>query len=313
MKSLRYMKLLLFILAFVYSNYSCDRNEYSFEYHAEPVSEIGTKLVNGTQLFAQIFSDSSYTVVAGVTATEIEYLSEKGLAMKLFVFEVDLSNPDISIEASSPNDKPQFAMQQMTQQATYPDADGHKVWAGINADFYNMSTGEPRGVFYKKGTALRTTFDSGTRSFFAIMKDKTALVASSQEYAAIAATGNIQEAVGGSVSLVTNGNVVSHTDETIEPRTCIGISEDGRKIFMLAVDGRNFWYSNGMQFEELGACMRAMGAHNAINLDGGGSTTFFIRTTPAFDEGRFQVRNWPTDGGGKERAVANGLLIISKK
>lgn len=313
MKIIKYMKLLLLGLAFLYSNLSCSDNEYKFEYHAEPKTEIGTKLVNGTGLFAQIYSDSSYAVVEGVKATEIAYLSEKGLSMKIFIFEVDLKNPDILIEASSPNDEPKFAMQPMTKQAKYVDTEGHKVWAGVNADFYNMSTGEPRGVFYKKGVALRTKFDSGARSFFAIMKDKTALVATSGEYPDIAATGNIVEAVGGSVTLVDNGNVVKHADTTIEPRTCIGISQDGTKVYILAVDGRNFWYSNGMGFEELGACMQAMGAYNSINLDGGGSTTFFVRNTPSFDEDRFLIRNWPTDNGGQERSVANGLLIISKK
>lgn len=313
MKNINYMNILLIGLAFIYGSFSCSDNEYSYEYNAEPKTEIGTKLVNGTELFAQIFSDSTYSVTDGVQATEIKYLSEKGLSMKIFIFEVDLNNPNISIEASSPYNKPEYAMQQMTQQATYVDEDGHKVWAGINADFYNMSTGEPRGVFYKKGVALRTKFDSGTRGFFAIMKDKTALIATSGEYADIAATGNIMEAVGGSVALVSQGSIVKHNDTTIEPRTCIGISQDAKKIYILAVDGRNFWYSNGMGFEELGQCMQAMGAYNAINLDGGGSTTFFVRTTPSFDDDRFQIRNWPTDGGGQERAVANGLLIISNK
>ncbi|MBD8390179.1 phosphodiester glycosidase family protein [Dysgonomonas sp. BGC7] len=313
MKNFKYMKLLLLSLAFIYSNFGCSDNEYSFDYKAEPKTEIGIKLVEGTNLFAQIYTDSTYTVTDGVKATEIHYLSQKGLAMKIFIFEVDLKNPDILIEASSPKDKPIYAMQQMTKQATFVDKEGHKVWAGVNADFYNMSTGEPRGVFYKKGTAIRTKFDSGTRSFFAIMKDKKALVATSAEYTDIAATGDIVEAVGGSVTLVSQGNVVKHADTTIEPRTCIGISKDGTKIYILAVDGRNFWYSNGMGFEELGECMQAMGAYNSINLDGGGSTTFFVRSTSGFEDNRFQIRNWPTDNGGQERSVANGLLIISKK
>jgi exopolysaccharide biosynthesis protein len=66
-----------------------------------------------------------------------------------------------------------------------------------------------------------------------------------------------------------------------------------------------------MSFEELGKCMMALGAYNSVNLDGGGSTTFFIRNTSEFADGRFEVRNWPSDNGGKERAVANGLLIVS--
>lgn len=80
---------------------------------------------------------------------------------------------------------------------------------------------------------------------------------------------------------------------------------------MLVVDGRNFHYSNGMNYDDLAKFMKALGAYQAINLDGGGSSTFFIRTTPSFDDGRFVVRNWPTDNGGKERSVANGLIVVS--
>lgn len=301
-----------FIALFMVSCYSCDKNVYHFEYYAEPKTETGRKLVDGTDLFAQIFSDTTYAVADGVSATEIQYLSQKGLAMKLFVFDIDLSHPDVSIEVATPFGLPAYAMQPMTVQAIYADAEGHRVWGGINADFFNMSTGEPRGILYKKGEAIRTRFDSGTRSFFAINKAGKAFVAPSEDYPAIAADDVIHEAVGGSVMLVRDGNVVKHTDTTVEPRTCIGVTSDSTRVFMVAVDGRNFSYSNGMLFEELGQCLKALGAANGINLDGGGSTTFFIRNTPAFTESRFELRNWPSDNGGKERAVANGLLIISK-
>ncbi|PRD52750.1 phosphodiester glycosidase family protein [Sphingobacterium gobiense] len=299
-------------ISLVLLQYSCDKKEYHFEYKAEPKTETGRKLVDGTDLFAQIFTDTMYTVTDGVVASEIEYLSQKGLAMKIFIFDVDLSHPNVDIVASSPNNANAFAMQRMTEQAVHADNEINRVWAGINGDFYNMDNGTPRGVFYKKGVALRTTFDGGDRSFFAIGDDGLAFVATREEYPDIAAAGVIKEAVGGSVTLLREGNVLTHTDNTIEPRTCIGVSADGKRVFMMAVDGRNFWYSNGMLFEELGHCLKALGAENGINLDGGGSTTFFVRHSPDFTEDRFKVRNWPTDNGGQERSVANGLLIISE-
>lgn len=103
-------------------------------------------------------------------------------------------------------------------------------------------------------------------------------------------------------------------DLSVEPRTCIGVSEDGTKVWIMVVDGRNFYYSNGMSFVELGQFMKAVGSYDAINLDGGGSSTFFVRSAPGFSaDDRFEIRNWPTDGGGVERAVCNGLLIVSNK
>ena len=50
---------------------------------------------------------------------------------------------------------------------------------------------------------------------------------------------------------------------------------------------------------------------DASNLDGGGSSTFIIRSKAGFEENRFAIRNWPYDNGGVERAVANGLLVVT--
>lgn len=300
---------LYFLLLFFAGLFACEETETQTVYKPVPKTETGAKLVNGTDLFAHISSDTSYTVTSGVQATEIKYLSMKGVAMKIFIFEVDLTDPSVSIEASSPNNQTVFAMQPMTVQATFVDQPGHKVYGGTNADFFNTSTGQPRSIFYKNGVAIKTAFQDANRTFFAITKDKKAIVGDQTTYPVV--KDNIKEAVGGLYWLVSDSALVKQTDTTIEPRTCIGVSSDSTKVYMLAVDGRNFWHSNGMLFEELGKCMMALGAKYSVNLDGGGSTTFFIRNTPEFTDGRFEVRNWPSDNGGKERAVANGLLIIS--
>lgn len=306
------IKQIIFILAvaLISVNYGCSNDEYNFEYKVEPKTEVGSKLVEGTDLFGQIFKDSTYKVKDGVVATEMKYLSKEGLAMSIFILEVDLNNPKISIESSMPNGDTKFGMQPMTMQATFVDEEGHKVWAGINADFYDMSSGVPQGIFYRNSTAVKTSFQDATSTYFAIKKDGNAFIGGQDIYNDI--KDDIKEAVGGRVWLVKDGAIVKQTSTVVEPRTCIGVSKDGKNVYMIAIDGRNFWYSNGMNYEEMGQCLKALGAENGINLDGGGSTTFFVRTTPDFTLNRFEVRNWPYDRGGKERSVANGLLVISK-
>lgn len=304
-------KILVCVLAVTLSVgfYSCEKKEYKLEYVAVAKTEVGKLLVDETDLIANIHSDTSYTLVSGVTATEIKYLSMTGMAMKAFIFEVDLSNPKISIEVSTPFNQPNFRMQEMTRQATYEDRENHKVWAGINADFYNMATGSPQGVVHKEGVVIKSTVQDAINTFFAINSEKKAVIGDQELYSNIKS--DLVEAVGGRVILVEDGNLSKQTDAALEPRTAIGVSEDGTKVYMLAVDGRNFHYSNGMNYEDLGKILKVLGSYDAINLDGGGSTTFFIRNTPEFSANRFELRNWPTDNGGKERAVANGLLIIS--
>lgn len=297
------------LIALVFFVAACAEQDPYTKFSAISKTTIGSKLLNGTDMFGFISSDSAYTVTDGVTATEIKYVSMAGLAMKIFVFEIDLTNPKISIETSTPNNKNIYAMQPMTQQALFEDQPGHKVYGGVNGDFFNTSTGQPRSIIYKDGVAVKTTFQDVNRVYFAITKDKKAIVGDQFTYPTI--KDNIKEAVGGCWWLTTDSVLVKQTDVTIEPRTCIGVTKDNTKVYILAVDGRNFLYSNGMTFEELGKCMLALGTYNSVNLDGGGSTTFFVRTTPDFVDNRFNIRNWPTDFGGAERAVADGLLLIS--
>jgi len=85
----------------------------------------------------------------------------------------------------------------------------------------------------------------------------------------------IQEAIGCGALIVNNGEKLEHTDQShyasAQPRTAIGITEDGR-IIMFAVDGRQSGYSKGLTLSQLSDEMIRLGCKYAANLDGGGST-----------------------------------------
>jgi exopolysaccharide biosynthesis protein len=85
------------------------------------------------------------------------------------------------------------------------------------------------------------------------------------------------------------------------PRTAVGITATGG-IILLVVDGRSF-VSVGLTLYELGKEMKALGAVNAVNLDGGGSATMWLK-----GQG---VVNHPTDYTG-ERPVSNAIVILPK-
>src|SRR5690606_32557513 len=71
------------------------------------------------------------------------------------------------------------------------------------------------------------------------------------------------------------------------PRTAIALK--GNKLILCTVDGRNA-NSQGLNLEELSKILRWYGCHDAMNLDGGGSTTMYIKGQP--DEG---IVNYPSD------------------
>lgn len=87
------------------------------------------------------------------------------------------------------------------------------------------------------------------------------------------------------------------------PRTAVGYSKDKERLYIVAVDGRNPAISMGMTLTELADFMTRIGAYEAVNLDGGGSTTLVVRD---------EIMNNPTDVTG-ERPVHNFLYVSSVK
>ena len=91
----------------------------------------------------------------------------------------------------------------------------------------------------------------------------------------------IRTAVNGRQLLVVNGvaqKASQGNNVPPAPRTAVGFSEDGRKMFVLTADGRQPAFADGLGLDELAAMMIELGAFNAVNLDGGGSTTMVART-----------------------------------
>jgi len=89
--------------------------------------------------------------------------------------------------------------------------------------------------------------------------------------------------------------------EQRHPRTAVGIRADG-SVLLVTVDGRQSKTSVGMSIPELAALMAELGCVEAVNLDGGGSTTMAVR-------GR--VVNSPSDPAG-ERPVSDALLVLPR-
>ena len=308
MKKLIYDSALLLLGCLLWTG--CNNDEDLTVYSTEGAkTEMGQKIIVGSDGYVgQYFSDTTYTLAPGVKALEMEILSATGMAVKMFVLEVDLKDTHLTMKASSPKDEGKLkTKQQMTLQALAHDKQGSRVLAAVNGDFF-ATDGTPQGIYYRNGVCLKNTMTDNVCTFFAVTKGKKAVIGSYDEYDTY--KDEIQEAVGGRVRLMTNGNVLPQTSTALEPRTAIGVT-DNNVVYILVADGRNFWYSNGMRYAEMGAVMKALGAKDAINLDGGGSSTFIIRSTAGFEENRFAIRNWPYDNGGVERAVANGLLVVT--
>ena len=96
----------------------------------------------------------------------------------------------------------------------------------------------------------------------------------------------------------------------LHPRTAAGVSRDGRYLILMTADGRQFGYSEGLTTAETAEWMRRLGAYNALNLDGGGSTTLVMQGAG----GKPEVLNRPSGPpAGVERRVANHLCVFAPR
>lgn len=108
-------------------------------------------------------------------------------------------------------------------------------------------------------------------------------------------------AIGGDTVLLRDGKVQPVDDTEVHPRTAVGFSADGRRMWLVTIDGRQA-NSRGMTELELAEELKSLGADDALNLDGGGSSTLLAREQGA---GSAEVHNSPSDG--EQRLVPNGI------
>ncbi|MFD0556335.1 uncharacterized protein DUF2233 [Stackebrandtia endophytica] len=112
-------------------------------------------------------------------------------------------------------------------------------------------------------------------------------------------------AIGG-MPIILDGDHLQLDDSagTLAPRTAAGISADGSTVYLAAVDGRAS-SSVGATLKSLAQIMTTLGAHDAVNFDGGGSTTLVARKP---GNTATSIRNSPSDGS--QRSVSTGLGVF---
>lgn len=184
------------------------------------------------------------------------------------------------------------------------------VVGGVNGDFFKLADGSPTNLLVVNGRMLAPpngkpvlAFDSAGVPEIATFTLRDGRLMPFHP----------KNAVGGRPVLVRDSALDAAVDTEGQtgfrernPRTAAGIARGGRQLILVAVDGRE--YENaGMTLRELGDLMLGLGARDAINLDGGGSTTLVYADPDS--AGRLRIANHPSDKGG-ERTVGDALAIV---
>ncbi|RRJ94589.1 phosphodiester glycosidase family protein [Opitutaceae bacterium TAV4] len=118
-------------------------------------------------------------------------------------------------------------------------------------------------------------------------------------------TRDVRDAVSGNVILIAAGRLQEGGGAfwtTRHPRSAVGVAADGRRALLVLVDGRSL-FSAGMDLSALRDYLAHLGAHDAVNLDGGGSSAI----TAVWKNNEVRVLNRPSDG--RERLIPTALGV----
>lgn len=184
---------------------------------------------------------------------------------------------------------------------------------GINGDFFTFSTYKPSGVAAGNRTLWADTRDDGFEAKVVLGQARAEILPATtrlntlQPWMEQVVSSRPQILKGGVIQAgfstqICAGSVTTQGDCTRDPRTAIGLSKDRTKLFLAVVDGRQPSISVGMTTRELAQFLLAHGAHDAINMDSGGSSELWLKGKG--------VLNHPSDG--VERVVANHLAVFAK-
>eukprot|EP00007_Cunea_sp_BSH-02190019_P001714 CAMPEP_0174232220 /NCGR_PEP_ID=MMETSP0417-20130205/2563_1 /TAXON_ID=242541 /ORGANISM="Mayorella sp, Strain BSH-02190019" /LENGTH=411 /DNA_ID=CAMNT_0015310231 /DNA_START=87 /DNA_END=1319 /DNA_ORIENTATION=+ len=198
-----------------------------------------------------------------------------------------------------------------TQNTSQTAHENHCVYA-TNAGLFDVATGGCLGNVILNSTVIQTS--SSIRANFGLRRQGThTKIVTGYVNTTDAMDGSFQQLVAGAGWLVKDGFSFINTSAKIEalgttfvtekaPRTAVGHLADGR-VFLLEVDGVED-LSNGLDLYQMADLLIAVGARNAIGLDGGGSSTTVYRD---------RVINFPTcdDTGTRcERPVTTIACLI---
>lgn len=234
------------------------------------------------------------------------YLWAEGGPWAVHLVEADLARCDLGLQALQAEARSAGGVGRERVSAMVRRA-GDAVMAAVNADFFT-----PEGNTVGSEITGGRVWAAHPRPAFSWRRGEDPWMGSSVvsgdslwvgSWVKVGSRDAPMEVVGGFPKLLERGGRVeeeSVSAATRHPRTAVAYESERGRLWLVVVDGRQAPFSVGMTLPELTALLEALGADEALNLDGGGSSVMVVR-------GR--VRNRPSDGAG-ERPVVNALAVV---
>jgi hypothetical protein len=262
-----------------------------------------------TDAQAQIVSATPYTpIYQGISEATATIQASAGTAFG-YVMQINLDAPGIGFTTTplTAGGSPGGSVETTSQTtAQFLQSSGTQV--AINANFFNncCSTTTPanetfNGVAISNGTLVAPD-ESGYADLLLTANNQASMVAGGG-----ANLNGVFNAVAGSGFVVQNGvNIGASTvGSASDPRTLIGLSQNDQYLYLVTIDGGSS-DGNGVTGSEEANLMLDLGVYNAINMDGGGSTSMVVQGA----NGKPSVLENPFTGA--ERYDGNNLGVYAE-
>lgn len=258
---------------------------------------------------AAVAATAPYAAAADVVSTTSPYTGvtytvyqDTAIPARIHVLEVDLSSSEIQLQATTEPQRGKTA-------SAYSAESGAQMV--VNGDYFSPVDFQPAGLAMGEAAAWGNTSDDDVSGFIRFDRNGDRSHVTISPPSSVVAVNQLpvgtQGVVGGRPMIVIAGAAATSFDCEDQvampceraPRTAVGVSADGNTMWVAVVDG---WQAGslGMTANELGALLDDLGAHDALLLDGGGSSAMHVAA-----EGG--LVSSPSDG--VERVVANHLGI----
>ena len=250
-------------------------------------------------------ADSAQTAGIGTVMTETSY-SDDNMDIELSAYrEYDTTIYVAEVSADSAYLKTAFANGTYGKNVTAKTSEiagSTGAILAINGDFYGT---QEKGYVVRDGVVYRDTAKNGQEDLVIYSDGSFGFINEGEVTAQELVDAGAEQVLSFGPALVTDGQISVSEGEEVgkamasNPRTAIAQTADGKYLFIVA-DGRTS-ESAGVSLSQLAQFLQSIGAVNAYNLDGGGSSTMVFNGT---------VVNNPTTGGRiKERSVSDIVYI----
>lgn len=237
-----------------------------------PIAALAASLLAASGACTDVYVGPWIPIYRGVDYKVVFAAAGSPCVQKVHAIRVDTKAPGVRFYSTprcgdwKPNERETY------RQTTREFIVSSGVQVAINADFYSMAGTGPTnlmGLAVSEGQIVSPP--AGTDSVLISRDNKVRIELTTAD----TDLRGVWTAVSGGGRILADG-VVRETWPERHPRTAVGISRDRRFVFLVTLDGRQPGISEGATTGELGRWMLRLGAWDAINLDGGGSTTMAI-------------------------------------